>query len=95
MLVLFGCAVLESRLGHTGWDGTALIVAVPAADPLVRPEVMTSDFGRCRAWAYSCPTMSTGISTAGIVPLFSSQCVVFLSSGQPTPCPYSVATPFR
>jgi hypothetical protein len=28
-------AVLESRLGHTGWDGTALIVGVPAADPLV------------------------------------------------------------
>jgi hypothetical protein len=36
---------------------------------------------------YSCLTMSTEISTAGIVPLFSSQCVVFLSSGQPTPGP--------
>ncbi len=34
--------------------------------------------------AYSCPTISTEISTAGIVPLFSSQCVVFLSSGQPS-----------
>ena len=34
---------------------------------------------------YSCLIMSTEISTAGIVPLFSSQCVVFLSSGQPTP----------
>jgi hypothetical protein len=44
---------------------------------------------------YCCLTMSTEISTAGIVPLFSSQCVVFLSSGQPTPGPYSVATPFR
>jgi hypothetical protein len=43
----------------------------------------------------SCLTISTEISTAGIVPLFSSQCVVFLSSGQPTPGPYSVATPFR
>jgi hypothetical protein len=32
-------------------------------------------------------TISTEISTAGIVPLFSSQCVVFLSSGQPTPGP--------
>lgn len=32
-------------------------------------------------------TMSTDISTAGVVPLFSSQCVVFLSSGQPTPGP--------
>ena len=41
----------------------------------------------CRAGAYSCPTMSTEISTAGMVPLFSSQCVVFLSSGQPTPGP--------
>ena len=40
-------------------------------------------------------TISTEISTAGIVPLFSSQCVVFLSSGHPTPGPYSVATPFR
>jgi hypothetical protein len=36
---------------------------------------------------YSCLTISTEISTAGIVPLFSSQCVVFLSSGQPTPGP--------
>ena len=43
--------------------------------------------GRCRAWAYSCLPISTEISTAGIVPLFSSQCVVFLSSGQPTPGP--------
>ncbi len=39
------------------------------------------------ARAYSCPTMSTEISIAGIVPLFSSQCVVSLSSGQPTPGP--------
>jgi hypothetical protein len=36
---------------------------------------------------YSRLTMSTEISTAGIVPLFSSQCRVFLSSGQPTPGP--------
>lgn len=36
---------------------------------------------------YSCLTMSTEISTAGIVPLFSSQCVVFASSGQPRPGP--------
>ena len=43
--------------------------------------------GRCRVWAYFCLTTSTEISTAGIVPLFSSQCVVFLSSGQPTPGP--------
>jgi D-alanyl-D-alanine carboxypeptidase len=35
----------------------------------------------------ACLTMSTEISTAGIVPLFSSQCVVFRSSGQPTPGP--------
>jgi len=33
------------------------------------------------------PTISTEISTAGIVPLFSSQWVVFRSSGQPTPGP--------
>ena len=46
-----------------------------------------------RALAYSCLTISTEISTAGIVPRFSSQCMVFLSSGQPTPSPYSVATP--
>jgi hypothetical protein len=32
-------------------------------------------------------TMSTEISTAGTVPLFSSQCVVLLSSGQPRPGP--------
>ncbi len=36
---------------------------------------------------YSDRTMSTEISTAGTVPLFSSQCVVFRSSGQPTPGP--------
>ena len=36
---------------------------------------------------HSCPTMSTEISTAGIVPLFSSQWIVFRSSGQPTPGP--------
>jgi hypothetical protein len=35
----------------------------------------------------SCLTISTEISTAGIVPLFSSQWVVFRSSGQPTPGP--------
>ena len=35
----------------------------------------------------SCLTMSTEISTADVVPRFSSQCVVFLSSGQPTPGP--------
>ena len=45
-----------------------------------------------RSWAildssYSCLTISTEISTAGTVPLFSSQCVVFLSSGQPSPGP--------
>jgi hypothetical protein len=39
--------------------------------------------GQC----YSCLTISTEISTAGIAPLFSSQCVVFRSSGQPTPGP--------
>ncbi len=38
-------------------------------------------------WGYSCLTMSTEISTAGTAPLFSSQWVVFLSSGQPTPGP--------
>ena len=36
---------------------------------------------------HSCLTISTEISTAGIVPLFSSQWVVFRSSGQPTPGP--------
>jgi hypothetical protein len=36
---------------------------------------------------YCCLTMSTDISTAGVVPLFSSQCSVLLSSGQPTPGP--------
>jgi hypothetical protein len=40
-------------------------------------------------------TMSTEISTADVVSRFSSQCVVSLSSGQPTPGPYSVATPSR
>ncbi len=40
-------------------------------------------------------TISTEISTAGVVPLFSSQCVVFLSSGQPNPGSYSLSTPFR
>ena len=35
----------------------------------------------------SCVTRSTEISTAVLVPLFSSQCLVFLSSGQPTPGP--------
>jgi hypothetical protein len=43
---------------------------------------------RCqRAKPHGCLTISTEISIAGIVPLFSSQCVVFLSSGQPTPGP--------
>lgn len=40
-----------------------------------------------RACAHACLTISTEISTAGIAPLFSSQCVVFLSSGQPNPGP--------
>ena len=42
---------------------------------------------RLEAAAHSCLTMSTEIFTAGIAPLFSSQWVVFLSSGQPTPGP--------
>ena len=36
---------------------------------------------------YGCLTTSTEISTAGIAPLFSSQCKVSLSSGQPSPGP--------
>jgi hypothetical protein len=55
--------------------------------------------GRRRPGSVSGPqlalTISTEISTAGVVPLFSSQCVVSLSSGQPTPGPYSLAIPFR
>jgi hypothetical protein len=43
--------------------------------------------GGTRSLVYSCLSISTEISTAGIAPLFSSQCVVFLSSGQPTPGP--------
>ena len=41
-----------------------------------------------RAQDHACLTISTEISTAEIAPLFSSQCVVFLSSGQPTPRPW-------
>ena len=37
--------------------------------------------------AYGCLTMSTEISTAGVVPLFSSQWTVLRSSGQPSPGP--------
>ena len=36
---------------------------------------------------YVCLTISTEISMAGVVPLFSSQCKVCLSSGQPSPGP--------
>jgi hypothetical protein len=36
---------------------------------------------------FSCLTISTEISTAGIAPLFSSQWIVFRSSGQPRPGP--------
>ena len=43
--------------------------------------------GRCRPRAQALLTISTEISTAATVPLFSSQWVVFLSSGQPTPGP--------
>jgi hypothetical protein len=40
-----------------------------------------------RSRVHSCLTMSTEISTAGVVPLFSSQWLVFLSSGQKfAPC---------
>jgi hypothetical protein len=45
------------------------------------------DRGKWRAATYCCLTMSTEISTAGVVPLFSSQCMVLLSSGQPSPGP--------
>jgi len=41
----------------------------------------------CRAVAHFGLKMSTEISTAGIVPRFSSQCMVFLSSDQPGPGP--------
>jgi hypothetical protein len=66
-----------------GWEGLVVAYEAPAARDDHHPgheQGMTST-------AYSCLTISTEISTAGIVPLFSSQCVVFLSSGQPTPGP--------
>ncbi len=44
---------------------------------------------------YCCLTISTEISTAEIVPLFSSRCTVVLSSGRLTRGPYSVAMPSR
>jgi hypothetical protein len=40
-------------------------------------------------------TMSTEISMAGVVPVFSSRCNVCRSSGQPGPGPYSVARSSR
>jgi len=76
----------ERRLRREGWCRREL----RQLHPLVgRPR------GKCQAGAYCCLTISTEISTAGVVPRFSSQCVVFLSSGQPTPGPYSLDTPFR
>ena len=53
---------------------------------------MRTGMGRARvvrrgSQIHSCATISTEISTAVAVPLFSSQWVVFRSSGQPTPGP--------
>ena len=50
-----------------------------------RERLTTSPPGQKSYWANR--MISTEISTAGTVPLFSSQWVVFLSSGQPTPGP--------
>src|SRR5919107_1902726 len=73
--------------GHlTLWLTGARKEAQPTDARPVEPRVRPGRV-RCRARAYSCPTISTETSTAGIVPLFSSQCVVSLSSGQPTPGP--------
>lgn len=72
--------------GLTLWLTGARKEAKPSEARPVEPRVRPHR-ARCRAEAYSCLTISTEISTAGIVPLFSSQCVVFLSSGQPTPGP--------
>ena len=53
-------------------------------DCSVRPRRKPNDLA---ATDQSCVTRSTEISTAVLIPLFSSQCLVFLSSGQPTPGP--------
>ena len=69
-------AEIESTACCGRWRGTR------DPDPAGHRDTLGSD-----ASIHSCPTMSTEISTAGIVPLFSSQWVVFRSSGQPTPGP--------
>ena len=69
---------LRARPAGLLFTGASVLAAISSSEP---------PSWSCAAWAYSCPTISTEISTAGIVPLFSSQCVVFLSSGQPTPGP--------
>lgn len=78
------------RQGHrcprTACHGVTKTSAVPG-DAGRDPPLARLDRLGVPAGAHACLTISTEISTAAIAPLFSSQWVVFLSSGQPTPGP--------
>ncbi len=67
---------------NTLYLAVAAITQFKVAEDIDRPDRING-----RACIYACLTISTEISTAGVAPLFSSQWVVFLSSGHPTPGP--------
>ena len=67
----------------------------PAPDGRSGPEGTPTHARRSSAQRSGDRMMSIEISTAATEPRFSSQCIVFRSSGQPSPGPYSVVTPSR
>ena len=76
---------LTGVLGHPTQAVSACFVK---SESMTAPDAgsrVTVYEGALTYWANG--MISTEISTAGTVPLFSSQCVVFLSSAQPTPGP--------
>jgi hypothetical protein len=78
-------AVAARRFERAEFDA----LATDAHELLVHPHgaAQEVDAVHHEAEQHSDRTMSTEISTAGTVPRFSSQCLVFRSSGQPTPGP--------
>ena len=81
--------VVAERVGaHAGLEQRRPVgVLVPAERAELDLAQRTPHLNSAYGLTYSCLTISTEISTAGTVPLFSSQWMVFRSSGQPTPGP--------
>lgn len=81
-----GQAWMSREHARVAWKRRAVAERRRTGPALLR---LSTALPRCATleFSYAYRTMSTEISTAGVDPLFSSQCLVWRSSGQPTPGP--------